>query len=719
MLIGGGPQVVQIPRLRQDLYLNPGPVEPDGSPTWTLYDPAANKYFKIGWLEFECLTRFSKYKTAPDLIEALERETPLSADDDTIKGIIMFLLANHLIQADAQGVVDFLTTEAGKKELPFWKEALHHYLYFTVPIFKPDRFLKKTYTYISFLFTRGFFYSVLFLLFYGLFLTLQRPDEFMTTFMSYMNAEGVALLLIVTVFTKVVHELGHAYMAVKYGVPVPTMGVAFMVMYPVLYTETSNAWRMSNRRQRVMISMAGVMAETVLAAIALILWHALDAGIGQSIAFMVAVVTTISSLLVNTNPLMRFDGYYIFADLVGIDNLQERACAMAKWRIRRILWGWDDPLPEAVLSQRRRLLEVFGFALLIYRFFLYVGIAALVYHLFFKPLGLILFIVEVAWFLFLPIWKEARVWWEGRERIMASRRGRAIGALTLLAMVVFFIPVQNSVEIPAVLHAESYTRIFPTASGRIERIYVTSGEKVMAGQVLFDMSAPDLQYDIDKARHKLDSMNEIRNREQSSRELFNKRLTLDEQIVSAGKELSGLLAQQEKLTIRAAYAGVIRDMDKTVHEGQWVHTGMLLCLLVDPAKFILSGYVREHDHDRIAEGGKGYFYADDMPFSRYPVTISQIEQTDAKDIFWPELASVYGGPLPAERRGRDPLPHPLSRYTLYGVKFALAPESESVNKMALPGFVTRGSIEMKATPISPFNLLIKKVLSVFVEESGF
>lgn len=701
-----------LPRLRQDLQLNPGPDDEDGSPTWTLYDAGANKYYKIGWLEFECIVRFSRCATARELVHLVSHETTLRPDEDTVKRIVLFLLGQHLVQANDSALSEYLERESVARELPLWKKALHHYLYFSIPLAKPQKFLEATFPLLRPLFTRQFMTCVLIFLAAGIFLTTRRIDEFYATFMTYLSGEGAVYILVALFFMKIIHEMGHAYTATKYGVPVSTLGVAIVVLYPVLYTETSNAWRMASRRERMHIAMAGVMAETVVASVALMMWHVLPPGIGKSIAFILAAVSLAASLAVNLNPLMRFDGYYIFSDLVGIDNLQERACAFARWRIRRIIWGWDDPKPEVASDKRQRLLEVFGFALLTYRFILFSGIAVLVYRIFFKPLGLFLMLVEVGFFVALPIWRELMVWWRNKRRIFTSPRGVAFLVLLLGGIFFLFLPSQDSVEIPAVLHAQNYSRIFPPAAGRVDEISVSAGQHVNAGDVLFRISSPSLEHDINAARLKVRALKEIKGRQEANLSLTNKWLTRDEDISTEEQKLSGLLKQEDKLIVRAAFSGTVQDIDHSLHTGQWVAASHLLAVLADTQTLILSGYVDEEDHGRITEGASGYFYPEASPLARYPVALIQVETTNSTEIFWPELSAAFGGPLPSDESQKG---MSVSRYPLYPVKFAMAGDG---NIIAPFPFVARGAVKLPGKPESVVKLLIKRGISIIQQESG-
>ena len=107
---------------------------------------------------------------------------------------------------------------------------------------------------------------------------------------------------------------------------------------------------------------------------------------------------------------MRFDGYYVFADYLKMGNLQPRAFALAKWQLRNLLFGYKHSAPELMESSKQNFIILYAWFTWIYRFFLFIGIAFLIYHFAFKLLGIILFVVEIFWFIALPVLKEMNIW---------------------------------------------------------------------------------------------------------------------------------------------------------------------------------------------------------------------------------------------------------------------------------------------------------------------
>ncbi len=694
-----------LPRLNPFLKLHKS-ADDAGEPVWSLHNPASNAYYKIAWAEFECLARFSRAVTASDLKSLVEQETTLRLELSEIYDLARFLVENGL-------------TALGERNIPFkdkseplWKKILHGYLYFTVPLFEPEAFLKKTLPYVRPLLSKTFIASMMTLLAVAVLMTLQRADEFFHSFASLFSFDGIILGLIVLGFVKIVHEFAHAYTAIKYNIPVPHMGIAVIVMYPVLYTETTGGWQLSSRRERFHIGIAGITAELCLAAIFLILWNIMPAGSdAQSICFTVVTVSLVGSLLVNLNPLMRFDGYYMLGDLLGIENMQYRACNFARWKIRKTLFALADDPPEYLAPATEKFLTWFGLVLLVYRFFLFAGISVLVYHIFFKPLGLILMLVEIIWFIGLPVWSELKVWWARRREIIKTKRARLVASAVAFIILLLILPLQRTVYIPAVLHAGQYSAVFPYAASHIDEILVTEGQGVRKGDVLMRLSSFELDKKTAIARQKVEKLETLKLRMRTNPALLKEKFTaLDAELETARTSLSTLLRQKEDLTVVAPFAGTIRDMSPEIKAGRYVRKTDLLLRIVGTQDMQVTGYVDEADLGRIEQGSPAVFIPDATPYEEIPLRVTELATMDTDSLPWPELSSLHHGPLASEFDREQGRLVPLG--SIYDIKLTpvqAAPELSSVQI---------GQVRVKGRLSSPVMRFISRLGGLFVREIG-
>lgn len=697
---------VKIPRLNPTLRLFRAEADQTGAPRWRLYHALSNTYFDIGWPEFEALSRFSTCTDAQDLKNKIEKETTLELDEDDIPSLIAFLDQNGLLASSDTFSNDFKPS----KKMPIWKKIVHNYLFFSVPLFKPNIFLKNTCPIVKPFFSQGFFTISMMVLFVFSIMTLGRIDEFTHTFFQFFSMEGVITITVVFFFIKILHEFGHAYTAYKNGVDVPHMGLAFIVMYPILYTETTGAWRLDSKKKRMSIGLAGIRTELILAAYALAAWHFLAPGFAQSLAFSIVAISLAGSLLVNLNPLMRFDGYFVMSDYTGIENLHARGFAAARWQLRRTLFGLKDAAPEANKA-RLNFLIYFGFAVMIYRFFLFLGIALLVYHIFFKPLGLFLMIVEIMWFILLPIWSEVKVWIERRSEIIKQRRSKITVGLLGVCLVMLALPSSNTIALPAISHIANYRAIFPSVPAKVKTIQVQNNQKVEKGDILMTLHAPALQKDLDISRLQLETLRREKRQLQSSGELAKERLAIiDIELETAEKQYALLQEQKDNLTIRAEFSGVIRDLNKDIASGQFITGETMLFRLLKPSDHIITAYADSHNLNRIKLQNTANFRPHHRFLSRDSYIVSSIDRINVEELDWPELSSIYGGSIASEF-APDDQSGIIPRQSLYKIQF-----NPANNDISKPNITEKGVVYVHGDYTSPIWRFIQSISALFMQE---
>lgn len=673
----GADQDFPLPRLAPHLKLARAP-DAGGEPFWTLHDPASNAYFKIDWVAFECLSRFHQFRSAAELKAAVERETTLEITIRQIEDIVAFLQQSGLVLLRDQKVI-----KRAKPIQKWWKTLLHTYLYIPVPLFKPQAFLERAYPKIAFLFRSWFVQSVLAFLALMVLWTLPRLDEFFHTFNAFFSIEGIVATLVVFAFVKIVHEWAHAFAAVRYGVQVPHMGVAFIIMYPVLYTETTGSWALSSRRARFHIAVAGIVAELCLAAVALGLWHILPAGgLGQSVCFLVVCVSLVSSLVVNLNPLMRFDGYYMLSDVTGFDNLQSRSCNFARYALRETLFDLQDSPPESLPQRDQRFLTLFGFALLTYRFFLFLGIALLVYHLFFQPLGFFLMMVELMWFIGMPVWSELKIWYQRRADILARRRSLVPAISLALLVLVLVVPWKSTMMLPAVAHASEHRVLYAPAPSEIVMLSVNDGQKVKAGDVLVSLRAPDLEFKLRKAEQDVRMLETLRRRAQSN-PVADSNPALSEAVLEKARvQLHTLKDQQARLEIKAPFDGIVRDLNPAIQAGRFIGVNEAMLTLINPESgTMVTAFAVETVRNGIEDGATAEFLSMDRQTTLSGLSLSRVSDGGQTSLDWPELSSLYGGPVAADEGPDGAL---VSRRALYRVE---ATGTEAMEPMARTGYL--------------------------------
>ncbi len=696
--------------LRDDLNLYPGGRTSEGAATWTLHDPVRNRYFKLGWLEFELLRRW-KFGHVATITEGVNRETPLHADEHAVRRLEAFLDQNQLLQR--------LTPMATRKLLQLRERIrkqkrrvrLQQLMFFRMPLFRPDRFLSTTLPYIRFVYTRGFAVSITVIAVIGLVLVSQQWASFTNSFSYLFSFEGMILFGIAITITKAVHELGHAYTAKFLGLKVPTIGLALLIFWPVLYTDTTDSWRLRSSRQRLNIGIAGVVAELILAALATLLWSFLPDGPLRSTVFFVATVSWVLTLLVNLNPFLRWDGYYVLSDLWGVENLQQRSFALARWWLRRTLWALEDPPPERFSVRQRRLLILYAFATWAYRFLLFASIGVLMYEFAFKIVGIALLGMLLTAFILRPVSGELRIWWRRRADIGAVRRSMVLilffGGLSAILLV----PWSRTIDVPALMRPHQHTSLFAPVPARVAAVQAEDKQKVVAGDVLFRLESPALYHEQQQVGLRIEMLRSQIARQSAHDLMLERQQVLEQQLSAALAQHRGNAQQLARLTIRAPFDGTVVDIAGHLEPGRWIRDNLQLGVIIDTGAYEVVAYVSETDLARVEPGVVGKFYADDTEHPSVALRVVEVDQANIRVLDEPYSASVYGGRVGVQQGPGGELNTIESLYRL-----RLKPEGAMAVQ---PPRTLRGQVRLRVASRSLMDRLWRLVGAVLIRESGF
>ncbi|WP_312144209.1 efflux RND transporter periplasmic adaptor subunit, partial [Stutzerimonas kunmingensis] len=501
----------------------------------------------------------------------------------------------------------------------------------------------------------------------------------------------------------------HAYMAKRAGCRVQSMGLAFMVLFPLFYTDVSDAWRVNDRRSRLLIGAGGVLAELLLACVALLAWSLLPDGPLRTAAFMLASATWITTVVINLNPFMRFDGYFLLSDLWGVDNLQARAFALCRWRMREALFRYGESAPEPWPPALRRKLLVWGYGAWLWRGALFIGIAVAVYYMFFKLLGVFLMLVELAWFVGLPIWREIKEWWQRRAQAQPAR-ALLVGGALLGLLAVLLVPWGSAVEVPAMLEASRVSALHAPLAARLKQLHARNGQAVRSGDLLLELESPDLDSRQQIVRSEIEILQLQLRRQAGRSETVADSGILEQNLSEAVAEYRGLAAQRARLQLRAPHDGVVRDLPADLVTGRWMAPQQpLLRVVAQQAR--LRGYLAEESLWRIEVGAQGLFIASADPWlAGLPVQLTEVDVTGSAYLDQPALASDQGGPIAVSR---DAQQRPAPQQGQYGVR--LVPKDE----LQAPRQPQVGVVVLQGKGESILGAVWRRVAALGVRESGF
>ncbi|NVK00546.1 MAG: HlyD family efflux transporter periplasmic adaptor subunit [Oceanospirillaceae bacterium] len=699
---------MSLPALRQELALYKGPRSLQGEPTWSLHDPVRNLYFRIDWPTFEILCRWH-LSDPQQILQAIRDETVLDLDEDYVKAVIEFLYKRELTQRASTRDSQAMSNETNKRKQRWYVWLLHRYLFFRVPLWRPDPFLTDTLSWVRWLGSRGFALATLAALMVGLVQTIRQWDTFTATLVDMFSINGLIAYAVTLVSVKVLHELGHAYTAKRFGCRVPNMGVAFLVMFPMAYTDVNDVWQLKSRRQRLTVGAAGIMTELSIAAWSTLLWAILPDGALRTGVFLLATTTWISTVAINASPFLRFDGYFLLMDALELPNLHKRAFDLARWDLRKRLFGLGDAVPEYHSRKRSRFLKLFAWGTWIYRLVVFSGIAVLVYLMFPKPLGPLLAWVELYWFIFKPILGELKIWYERRSDIVRTRRS----LLTLFVLLLFAglvsIPWDSRIDAVAVLKpAEQYNLTLRSAA-RLESIVVESGTRVEQGVLLARFKNPDLEFERRQLETRLAGIERLLQNRSVNDELRERSQVLTSDAAKLRSEIDGINEKLVALEVRAPAAGTVYWEDLDLNSGSWLEERTTLGQIIVEDKPVVVAYVDQLNLSRIELGARGKLFFDSGVIAPLNVELSSIATDATRVLNDTMLGSVNGGEILARSRGDQVIPETA----IYQLR--LEPQDDYLGDLS----ILQGHLTLYGEPQAWITPYWRTALATYRREAGF
>ncbi|GJL59182.1 MAG: hypothetical protein NPIRA03_20390 [Nitrospirales bacterium] len=697
-----------LPPLRDDLQILSGTPTPDGVPTWTIVDMVRNQFFQIEWSAFQLLSHWEA-GTVGGLVDLVTRTTTATVSTGEVMELVQFLYRNNLTRDSLVGGSQGFLGQAEEAKQHFLLRVLHNYLFFRIPLCNPDRFLRTTLPFVTPLFSGWALCCVVILGVIGCMGVVRQWESFANVFLYFFTFQGMTGYIIGLVAIKILHELGHAYTAVRYGCRVPTMGLGFLIMVPVLYTDTTDSWRLTVRKQRAAIAAAGMVVELSVAMLATFFWNFWPDGIVKSMLFVLATTSWVTGLLINLNPLLRFDGYYVLSDWLGVPNLQSRAFGFGRWKLREWLFAWGDAPPEHMPPHRQTVLILYAWAVWVYRAVVFLGIAVLVYYFFFKVLGVILFFVEVGWFLAWPVYEELQVWWIRRAAVTKSWRGRGVGVLLMGCLLMSMMPLDTTVEVPAIIEAPERTTLYPSVSAMVVEVLVDEGDRVEQGQTLLILQSPQVNHQIDMVGHRIAALEFRMGREIAFQDDRDDHLVIRETLEREQKALSGLLTLRDQLTLHAPFSGVVTDLASSLHPGLWVNSDMAMGQVIGEHPSVMLALATEKEKTRLSVGNEGWFYPDDPTRPPRQGRLRDLRHVDESEMALPYLASTYSGGVPVRQDAQGRL---IPEHSVYRVELDVTDKDPSWNQ------VVRGVVHVKGSGQSVMGHLWARVASILIRETG-
>jgi len=698
--------------LRQDVEIYSGTKSYEGMPTYVLHDKWKNKFVNIGWLEFEILSRWG-LKDAKKIASSICNETTLYADEKDVEALAVYLEKHELLVNYKSSEVTANLIDSRKK---FDEQKLKQrvklnpmaYLAFKVPLIKPNNFLNATLWMAKPFMSINAFYIYLALLVFTIPLVLQQWHSFTSYFSGLFSLNGAVYLFFALAISKTLHEFGHAYACKRFGLSVPTMGIMWMFIFGFLYTDTTESWKLGSRTKRVAIGSAGVLAELQLAVIATFLWSIMPDGIMRATCFYLATAAWIATLLINLSPFMRWDGYWVLSDLMGIQNLRERSNKLCKWFFGWLVMGFNDEVPVKLPKSQIKFSIIFAILSWVYRIGIFVGIGLLIFDRVFKLLGIFLLVTMVGRMVLWPIIEAMIDWFKRRSDMNWNKYSISSFGVIFFIILLLLIPWRSNIDISGVVAPKYHIEVVPGVEGQV--VYIPKyGEFVSKNQKLFELNNPELEAEVE-AEQALVNYYELALQRTGNKGLLESRAIDQERLATAKERHLRAVKQLQKLEGYAPYDGRVIGVNKNIKERGWLNQNSPVLTFADTSQLEIYAFIGEYELQLIKTHGVAKFYPENPSFSRILGRVENIDSANVTTLPYEILASNNGGPIPVvtdQETGRL-----KPERSVYIVRISM---DENVD---IP-IMLRGRVILKGERKSFIGRFVDAFVGTVIRESGF
>jgi len=610
---------------------------------YVLHDQSSDVYLRFNEHAYSLLGRLEGDLTLEEILE-YANETPLDypLSQEEIVTLIAQLSAAELLKdalpLNVQDVFRQYKTQKQKKN----QRLLMNPFSIKVPFLNPDRFLTKFASLGRNLFTPTAMWLWIATLAFAFVLGVTNIEEILydVTQIEFSPIQIVIFWLIYPLI-KIFHELGHG-MAVKvFGGDVHEAGVNFLIFMPVAYVDASASWRFRNKWRRILVGAAGIITELFIASLALFLYLLVEPSLIKDLALNTLLIATVSTLLFNGNPLLRFDAYFILEDLLEIPNLATRSKKYYYYLIQKYILKLEKIYTPSTAYGEEKWFVIYGFLSPLYRLSILVGITVYLADAF-LVIGLGLGIWIVVMQIILPLIKA--VVFLTRSKLVAPKRARGVGLISVVVILLFGIanfPIATTSYIEGVVLPSQGSEVVAKTSGFVEKVFVESGEELKKNQMILRLIDREL---LTKQKELIAELNELKiELHYEQRHSIVRSQMVRDDISTANSELKLVSQKISQLTIYSHINGQFVLRDERSLSDMFIRQGDVIGDIINRDDLVIRALVSQSRIGLLESFSTSaeFILAGDIKSSYKSKIIAQTPQ--ATDYIPSQVLSVDGG----------------------------------------------------------------------------
>jgi putative peptide zinc metalloprotease protein len=669
-----------VPAHRGDLIVREQQYQ--GNSAYFVKDPLTLKYFKFAPTEYQIFQLLDGERTLEDIVATASRRFTLhKISEIQLLALVQRWQKAGLLQEPGGMATVRVLSAMERSSTGRWMKFMSSLLYMKVRAFDPDAMLNAIYPWVRWLFHPVGVFVALCSIISAAVLVASRFEEFtsqpeLQSLQSFFNVQNILWLWLAVGIVKVLHEFGHGLTCKHFGGECHAMGLLFMCFTPCMYCDVSDSWMLPNKWHRIAIAAAGVYVELLVASLATFIWWNTSPGILHSLAFSAMVFGSVQTLLINANPLMRFDGYYMMSDLLEVPNLRQRSYALAQYHLKKLVWGTRTAPPGtggfwfvayALIASTYRVLLTAGMIWFFSRVlepYKLASVGWVLSGMAFTNMAILPVAQGIAAAVKNPAASRPSSWWRP-----------ILTAVVLIGLLAAFFLVPLPRLSYAVLTMEpAHTALISTSSrGLIIKQYVKPGQTVRQGDPVMELANVELQLQLEKMEEHLNLL-KVQSRVASAILDPGRAQALQIAIRELEPQIDALRQRIDNLVLRAPISGTVvaepeqpammpSSPSSVAMLGQWnrsvmlpqnlgavLQAGTIVCRIAESEECAAIAILSQSQVESVQVGQQAAMKLDAYPEVTFLGTVQEISVQDVEQVA-PQLLNLNGSELPAISSG--------------------------------------------------------------------
>jgi putative peptide zinc metalloprotease protein len=620
-----------------------------GERWYVVRDPAGNQFHRLSDAAYRFIGLLDGSRTVEQAWDIcggqLADDAPTQPE---IIQILSHLYSANLIEADITPDATVLLRRHKQLTKRKMQSRLMNVLFPRIPLWDPDRFLCRWMPVVRPMISTVGAIIWLAVVIFAIARLAPHLAELKVAASNAIDPKNWLWLWAVFVLIKLIHELGHAFSCRRFGGECHELGVMFLVFIPTPYVDASSAWSFPNRWHRMFVGAGGMIVELFVASILSMIWLTIGdkSSLPAVLCYNAMLIASVSTVMFNANPLLRYDGYYILSDFLEIPNLRQKSSEYALGLIKRHIFGVKatQPLPPIV---QRFWLFIYAVSSGIYRIMVGFFIVLLVMYKI-PILGTLMAIGGVITWAAVPISKLGKYLLLDPE--LHRKRARAIAFCAAVAAAVIVsigvLKFNVYIDTQGIVEPDQHQVLHVKTSGFVQQVLAVDGQHVNEGDVILIADDPRIDAEITARRAEKAGI-EVQLRQAAAMDQGEFR-ALAQQLPAVENQLQDALHRKAELTIRAPLSGVLISPHLHEMQGAFLSRGQEIGTVASMDRLIVRALVGQEDAQLLHEKNNDLLAARAEPDGPIQVLLAS------------GLLASHSTPATAEAflSAQDTVPHP-------------------------------------------------------------